>query len=227
MREHRAGKAAAAFALEPPAARTPLLRAQVGSQHRDLDVANRAEVAVAYQLFDRRDLRDEAKLVRDAAGGPGPPQGLTHLHGLRDVARERLLAEHVLPGAQRGDRVVVVRERRRRDGYGVELAAREHRFARFERGTARSPRERPLQRSTATRSRRPRSADGSGVPGGERRRRIPRRRCRCVLASRPFVMPFAAPRPPRRRRRPRAARSRSSTAGRCRPRRPRCPSVER
>ena len=89
-------------------------------------------MAVGDELFDGRNLRDEAKLVREAAGRPGGGRGVPHRARLLHAHREGLLAEDVLARRKGCENVLRVSERWRGDGDGVELATGEHLLARAE-----------------------------------------------------------------------------------------------
>ena len=66
-------------------------------------------------------VRRKAKLVRDQTDEPGSLGGVTHGLGLRDVERERFLAEHVHAGGQGLERDERVRVGRRGDRDRIEL----------------------------------------------------------------------------------------------------------
>ena len=89
-------------------------------------------MAVGDELLDGGNLRDETKLVRDAAGRPGGNRCVAHRACLFYAQCERLFAEDVLVRRKGCENVLRVGERRRGDGDDVELAAREHLLARAE-----------------------------------------------------------------------------------------------
>ena len=121
MRHEGVGDAAAALGGEPPAARAAGRGgAQLAAQARDLDLAQRAEVPVVDQFLERAHRRDVAELESHRG------HRAVHLLGLRDGERERLFAQHVLAGGQRGEHRRVVVERRRSDRDDVELDAGQH-----------------------------------------------------------------------------------------------------
>jgi hypothetical protein len=80
-----------------------------------------ANITFVEKLLDVAPLRRMAKLMPDHRRELGGLRGVAHFRRLLRIERERLLAEHVLAGLERGDRERMMGRRRARDRDGIDV----------------------------------------------------------------------------------------------------------